>query len=107
MITPSLIPKKKLVSGGRLSLQVVNNGFGKSEFRTEWTAVDQGSEVLRSALVAKNVAKLTNLLKMDSGMKFNVNNHSEVIKSFSKLLKLNISQSLELKFILLLCLVEL
>jgi hypothetical protein len=107
MITPSLIPKTKLVSGGRLNLQEVNNGFGKLEFKIELIAVEEGLEESKSALAVKNVAKSTNLHKTDSGMKFNANNHSEVIKSFSKPQDLSISQSPELKYTLLHCPVEL
>lgn len=79
----------------------MNNGYGKLEFLTEETAVDQDLRELRSASVAKNVERLLTILKMVDGMKSNVASQSKVTKLFSKLPEKIISQSPELKSTLL------
>jgi len=59
-----------------------NNGSGKSEFRTELTAVVADLEESRLALAVNCADKSTNQLKMENGMRFNANNLSEVIRLF-------------------------
>jgi hypothetical protein len=44
IITHSLIPQIKLGHSGRHNSLVVNNGFGKSEFKIELIAVEVDSE---------------------------------------------------------------
>jgi hypothetical protein len=65
------------------------------------TAVVQDLEESKSALEAKIVVQSTNPLKMDSGMRSNASNHSEVTKSSLRLPKMNTCQSHELKYTLL------
>lgn len=74
-ITHSLIPQTRSVLSGKHHSKVVNNGYGKSEFRTESTAVVEDLEELRSALVVKFVELSTNQLNKANGMKFNANSH--------------------------------
>lgn len=85
---------------GKLNSRVENNGSGKSEFRTELTAVVADLKESRLVSAVNCVDKSTKQLKTESGTRFNANNHSEVIKLFLKLQEKNIFQSPELKFTL-------
>jgi hypothetical protein len=64
-----------LVNGGKHLSEVVNNGFGRLEFRTELTAVEEDSKELRSVSEANYVDKSTKQLKMVNGTKSNANSH--------------------------------
>jgi len=85
---------------GKLNSRVENNGSGKSEFRTELTAVVADLEESRLASAVNCVDKSTKLLNKVNGMRFNANNLSEVIRLFLKPQEKTISQSPELKFTL-------
>jgi len=99
-ITHSLTPRTWWVPFGKLNSRMENNGSGKSEFRTELTAVVADLEESRLASAVNCVDKLTNQLKMENGMRFNANNLSEVIRLFLKPQDQTICQSPELKFTL-------
>lgn len=74
-ITNLLTPLTRSVHSGKHHSKVVNNGYGKSEFRTESTAVVEDLRESRSASVEKYVEQSTNQLNRDNGMKFNANSH--------------------------------
>lgn len=74
MTTLSLIQRIRSIPGGRPNSKAVNNGYGKSEYKTELIAVVGDSEELRSASEDKFVDKLIKQLKMVNGTKFNANN---------------------------------
>jgi len=101
MIIHSLIQRIKSDNGGKLSSKVGNNGYGKSELKIDMTAVDKDFKELRSQLAVKFVDKLTKRLKIENGTRLDVQCHLEVIRFSLRQLELIISQSPELKYILL------
>lgn len=72
----------ELECGGSAHSKAENNGYGKLEFSIEETAVETDLRELRLALEDKNVDKLLRTQVMDNGTRSNVQNQSEVIRSF-------------------------
>jgi hypothetical protein len=93
----SLTLMQVLESGGSALSKEVSNGSGKSEFKTEETAVEIDSVEQRLVLEDKSVVEFQMALRMVNGMKLDAASQSEVTKSFLKLQEKTISQSQELK----------